>query len=231
MLCSIALGAVVPYIIIIIVDFWSFALSDLPGPAIPLVLEGVEVHTSDAPLSVLKPKTGNGNGNHIKDLRPRVRMVIMLSENGYRNIDIARALGYTQSRVSTLVNSRNPRIEAFKRNFALSISERLEDVPAKLQAASPPAVDALIMVMKSDDLGQKRQAARDILDRAGYSPVKKQLIVNAPMPTELMHKLVETIEDSNRASALSDDFSFKVTEEIIPEETNLAKESYQEEHA
>lgn len=134
-------------------------------------------------------------------------MVVMLALSGHTNIEIAQAMGYTPGRVGTILASQHPELLKVREEAAARVMDHMTDPMLKFRSEVPKSIDALIEVrdqegVENPDLGQKRLAARDILDRAGYSPVRKQLTVNADLPPaqleEALTRFEQAVENKQR---------------------------------
>src|SRR5512138_781502 len=118
-------------------------------------------------------------------LRERHKMVIYLEAAGWKPQDIAAAMGYTPSRVSLILNSKNPEVLSLKMQAAAQVRDNTLDLMARFRAEADASLTALVEVRdQKEDVGQRRLAARDILDRAGYSVVKKQINLNSNIPAQ-----------------------------------------------
>lgn len=169
-------------------------MSDLPGPEKPLFdaaqMMSIGVHRNGAPLSRHAPKK----------VRPRHRLVVQLAECGYSNNEISELTGYTPSRVSVILNFNHPVLEKARHEFTNRVVEQITDLGTRFRHHAIEALDVTVKVMRqTEDLSQARLAARDILDRAGYAPVKKQINFQAPVPIDELREIVGKIQNANEA--------------------------------
>ena len=145
------------------------------------------------------------SGTQLKGrVRPRHEMVVMLAVAGWKHNEIAEAMGYTPGRVSIIINSKNPKLLAVKQQAAARVLDNTIDLQAKFAQHAPTALNAMVDVMsQTADLAQRRLAARDILDRAGYSPVKKVVTANTNVPIEQLTGVLSQIDKANEAVLMS----------------------------
>lgn len=132
-------------------------------------------------------------------LRPRHRIAIMLHEAGIKNKDIALALGYTESRLSVILNSQHPSLVETRAKFASEVAESIRDVPLRLKLMANEMLDVLVYHArrKGEDPALSRLSARDLLHMAGFSPVKKQFVATANVPVEALKDLVQKTTEAN----------------------------------
>ena len=127
-----------------------------------------------------------------KKMRPRHRQAIMLHEAGFDQKQIAEMLGYTQGRVSIILNSRRAEVEVVRHEARKLITDRTMDVATRIQASAHEMLDITIHHARNKaDAANSRLAARDLLHMAGFSPVKKTASINAtvPVPQEVADAL------------------------------------------
>ena len=142
-----------------------------------------------------------------KKVRERHKMVMFLHCGAWQNKDIAKVLGYSEGAVSTIVNSTHPELLAIKANAQVLVRDNTLDVMHILRQEALPSVQALIQVRDQDeDFTQKRLAARDILDRAGYSVVRKQINFKADIPIDRLDQTLGQLESANEVEVRRDEW-------------------------
>ena len=108
-------------------------------------------------------------------VRPRHLEIARRLTVGQRPIDIHRALGITQQRLSTIVAS-----PSFKAVLAKMLEKRdaaIVDIQNQIGELAPDAVDELTRIMYQSNSEERRmKVARDLLDRAGYGAINKQAV-------------------------------------------------------
>lgn len=144
-----------------------------------------------------------------RKVRERHRMVVMLAVCGWRNDEIARAMHYTPARISVILNSRHPELLRVRDETAKRIANSTVDLTAKIRLAAGPALDKMIELVESRDENVARLSAKDILDRAGYAPVKKQLNVDAQVPMEELTGVLDRIDEANQVVLQRDNWVVK----------------------
>lgn len=126
-------------------------------------------------------------------LRPKHRQVIMLTELGYSQAEIASMVGYTQARISVIQNWHGHEVDEFRQQARQQVIDRTLNVADKIAVAASGMVDVMLFHAnrKVEDPTNSRLAARDLLHMAGYSPVKKTINanLNAPPPREIVDAL------------------------------------------
>lgn len=123
-----------------------------------------------------------------KKMRPKHRYVVMLAEMGYKNKEIAQMVGYSEWRVSIILNWRGPEVDEYRRDAQQKLENRTVDVADRINDAAAEMFDIMVgHARKTGDATNSRLAARDILHMAGYSPVKRvaNLNANINVPPEL----------------------------------------------
>ena len=108
-------------------------------------------------------------------VRPRHLEIARRLTVGQRPVDIHRALGITQQRLSTIIQS-----PPFKAVLARMIEKRdaaLVDVQNQIGELAPDAIEELTRIMYMSNSEERRmKVARDLLDRAGHGAIKKQAV-------------------------------------------------------
>lgn len=196
-------------------------MGDLPGPEKPLFPdEGHKLNANQlmaqfrAQMSTgqtqkrLRANGAGGRGEYDgrssrflgKKVKERHKMVVMLHVTGWKNNEIAAAMGYTQGRVSIILSSKRPELQAVRAEAAQRVLDNTVDLQAKFALYAPDALDRMVEIMnQTEDVANARLAAKDVLDRAGYSPVKKTAHVEATVPFDQLAALLPQIEKANEA--------------------------------
>lgn len=197
-------------------------MNDLPGPEKPL---GLDPETKLNPNQLmeqfrarlrsqpemprrLRPVGAGGSGAYtgrsgefLKGrVRPRHEMVVMLQVCGWKNNEIAAAMGYTPARISVILNSKHPKLQQVRKDAVERVAKGTTDLQAKFALYAPDALNRMVDIMEQTaDLANARLAARDILDRAGYSPVKKVAAMHTSVPLDQLAGALTQIEKANEA--------------------------------
>lgn len=142
-------------------------------------------------------KRGNGELKpwHSEVFGSRHIMVAKLHAAGLRNNEIANVTGYSESRVSHIIN--DPRCMEIVEETRRTITDGLDDVALRLQALSNEALDVVVDQMRfSADENVVQRSAFSILDRAGYGKVDKSVQVTAEITPEAATKLLQASESA-----------------------------------
>lgn len=166
-------------------------MADLPGPEKPLDWAGL--------LQMEKSsKTPSRQLYTPARVRPRHRIAVMLHESGIRPKEIAQMLGYTEARVSVILNSHNVHLQAIREKFATQVADNCQDVITRLKLHAHEMVDIMLKHARNVDKGDlSRLAAKDILDRAGFAPVKKMFSLEGKLPEEDLKRAMDKIDEAN----------------------------------
>ena len=109
----------------------------------------------------------------LQKLRARHREIIRLSFLGLKQREIAKRLGVSESFIYNVLSSPLSR-DHLEMMQQVQDAEVLE-IKRRIATIAPKAVEMLNEILMTQDAtySVKLQAAKDILDRAGYSPVRK----------------------------------------------------------
>lgn len=172
-------------------------MSDLPGPEKPLDWVAM-LKQEMSPATATRPMYTPAR------VRPRHRIAVMLHESGIQPKEIAKMLGYTQARVSVILNSHNPHLQEIRVGFATQVADNCQDIMTRLKLYAGEMVDIMVKHARNTDKGDNsRLAARDILHMAGFSPVKKQFTVEGKLPAEDLKRAMDKIAEANEVVAQS----------------------------
>lgn len=182
-------------------------MDKLPGPEKPLdwvALLKQELVPQTASKSVHELRIG-------KRVRPRHRIAIMLQESGWKNKDIARALGYTEARLSVILNSHHPELQTIRSGFAAKVAENVQDLHTRFALYANEMLDVLVSHArnKMDRPELSRLAARDVLHMAGFTPVKKSITFEGKLPAAELVNALGKIEEANEVVLRSEQWRVK----------------------
>lgn len=126
-------------------------------------------------------------------------MVVSMHLAGFKDVEIARELGYTPMRVAIILRSQNPELLKHREEVASRVSQHLGDLVLRFRAESAKSLDTLIEIRDKADApaSERRLSALAILDRAGYSPVKKNINLDSNVPFDELKQIVGKIEQAN----------------------------------
>lgn len=152
-----------------------------------------------------------------KDWEPEVfgqrhKLAVLMHASGMRNKEVAEALGYTQSRVSVILN--DPRARAVLETHAQELADSLQDVRLRLKYYANEALDEIIdEVRHAEDARVRQRAAFGILDRAGYSKIEKKFVASAQVDADAARVMADALHESKEEEGDSPTYS-------IPEEAD-----------
>lgn len=164
-----------------------------------LVSAGAAVQ-APAPASRLQSKYASNAVS--RRLRPKHKLVILMNEMGYTNVDISAIMGYSTTRVASIIRWDTPETQALHREFRDQVINKTLDVQGKLQAYAPEMVDIVVKAARDPDLKIARLAARDILHMAGYQPVKRVMNLDIQVPKEEFVQAVERMSKQTEVEQL-----------------------------
>lgn len=146
-------------------------------------------------------------------VRPAHRIMVMLHEAGLSQKEIAAATKYTEARVSVILNSRHPDLATVRQEFAAKVANNVLDVNHRVKLYANEMLDITVRHARNfADAANSRLAARDILQMAGFTPVKKQMNLNADVPISELRGIVGAIHEANEAAARAGELAVKQVE-------------------
>jgi transcriptional regulator len=135
---------------------------------------------------------------HPKNIRQRHRLVYALHACGWTGNEIAEHVGYSASRVSIILN--DPRAQAIIDEFGTGLGKMVSSVREKLELHSNEAVDEIASLIKGATKENVRlNAAKAILDRAGYGTVSKVIRASEGLTNEQVEILARGLADADAA--------------------------------
>ena len=158
----------------------------------------------------LEPKNADKN---------TVQLIMAYDLGGWKQGDIARTVGLTQSRVSIIMNSplyktvRNARFKELQEQIVGSTADRVlkgDPVKQKLNSLAMAAVsvkEELLVNAESEFV--KNSVASDLLDRAGYKSESKKIRTSV----EVTEKMADRFEKVLKMNPLTIKVKTEVTED------------------
>lgn len=151
----------------------------------------------------LLPELQGSKYYHPKKWSQRHRMCVALSLAGWTNNEICAEMDWTPAKVSITLN--DPRAAHEKENALQPIADVTLSVSQRLEDASNEAFEKVQQVMQEatkDDVALK--AAFGILDRAGYTPIKRELKLEGEIPAdpEVLEAMRKTLKESASIKAV-----------------------------
>lgn len=139
-----------------------------------------------------------------KKLSERYHRILRLNLLGYKEVDIARALGVSKLTVSTAINSNLGRyqtsiLRAECDGSAVEAAKRIREI-------APKAIRLIEEIIESEDAptSVRLRAAQDALDRAGFGAVKKvdMRTTSISLTPDDLENLKQTALERAKASGL-----------------------------
>lgn len=131
---------------------------------------------------------------------PRHSLVCQMHAAGLKNNEIAAATGYTESKVSTILN--DPRAQEVIQAALQTMSKNIMDLHTRLKVHAVEALDEIVDELRSSENEKVRQkAAFGLLDRAGYTPVKKQIVMGGQIPKDLAERVERNLDKQDSIDA------------------------------
>jgi hypothetical protein len=124
---------------------------------------------------------------------PRHNLVCQLHAIGMKNKEIAAATGYAETKVSVIIN--DPRARVVIQRTLEHMASNISDLHTRLKVHATEALDEIVAELReSKDERIRQKAAFGILDRAGYTPVNKQLIIAGSMDERVASRMEKAME-------------------------------------
>ena len=129
------------------------------------------------------------------------RRMVALEAAGYKPKDIASMTESTVSRVSIVLN--DPRADLDRKDFASKVIEHVSDVQLKIAFHADEALEEILDSMRTcEDVKVRQRAAFDILDRAGYTPVRKEVRATVEqIPNEIASRMEQALQEMEAIEA------------------------------
>lgn len=146
-----------------------------------------------------------------KKIRPRHKIAVAMQAAGFMNKEIAERLGYTEARISVILGSKHPILQAVRKEIADRIALETGDIALKFHLESAKSIDTIIEIRDDKEAPKsvRLQSALAILDRAGYTPVKKQLNLTANTPVSELQGVVDQLDRANEVFARRSEWEVK----------------------
>lgn len=154
----------------------------------------------------LMPETGKQLPWQTEKFTSRDLLICDLHTIGKSNREIAEQLGLSDSKVSIVLG--DARAHSYIEEQRRKISDSVPDVMQRLRLLANEALDEIVEEMRAGTtpVALRQKAALSILDRAGYTPVQKQIrAVVKELPSDLADRMDETLGEMKEISA---SFSF-----------------------
>lgn len=131
---------------------------------------------------------------------PRHNLVCQLHAIGMKNTEISEITGYTQSKVSIIIN--DPRAKIVIQQALENMAGNIADLHTRLKVHAVEALDEIVEELRlSKDERIRQKAAFGLLDRAGYTPVNKQLIISGQITESIADRMEKAMDKMDAIDA------------------------------
>ncbi len=107
---------------------------------------------------------------HVEQMWEIHHEIVRLSLIGMKQVDIAKHLGVTPVMVSYTL--RSPLVNEQLKNMSAARDLEAVDISGEIRALAPAAVEVLKDLLEDPLPNIKLKAAQDVLDRAGFAPIR-----------------------------------------------------------
>lgn len=122
------------------------------------------------------------------------RRIVALEIAGWRPGEIATLVEFSPTYVSVILN--DPRADLDRKQFAEKVVDAVGDVQLKIALHAEEALDEILDEMRiCEDVKVRQKAAFGILDRAGYTPVRKEIIAHTTIPPEMLSGMQSVMDE------------------------------------
>ncbi len=144
----------------------------------------------------------------------RHKMIAALISAGYKNYEIAEVMDITPNYVSVIRN--DPRTVVALEELARTVADATTDTLVRLKLLANEALDEVVDEMRNcEDVRVRQKAAFGILDRAGYTPIQKNLVGSFEISNEIVNRVEEALGETGEIEA---EYEVLDTYEEEPEE-------------
>lgn len=158
-----------------------------------------------------RPRGSTIGNRRLQRVRPKHKIMVGMHLAGWSNEEIAKELGYKPSRVATILQSSHPELIKHREEINTAVSRRIGDLVLRFRTESSKSLDTLIEIRDKTEapFSERRLSALAILDRAGYTPVKKQINLDANVPFQELKGIVGQLEAANEVVVRRDEWVIK----------------------
>ena len=122
------------------------------------------------------------------------RRIVALEVAGYKAQQIAAMLGMNRTYVCRIIN--DPRADVDRKQFAEKVVNAVGDVQLKIALHADEALEEILDEMRvCEDVKVRQKAAFGILDRAGYTPVRKEIVAHTTIPSEMLSGMQSVMDE------------------------------------
>lgn len=149
----------------------------------------------------LLPSLNGSKSYHPKKWTQKHRRCVALSLGGFSNNEIAELLDWTPAKVSITIN--DPRAEHDRENALAKLADVAETITEKLDEASHDAFAVAKDLLYAEKEETQLKAALAILDRAGFTPIRREIQLNEQVPAspEMLEAMRRTLQETQQIEA------------------------------
>lgn len=149
--------------------------------------------------------------NRPKRVHQRQFLVISLHAAGWKAKEIAKATGYSAQRVSQIVSSKNPELSHMRQHCVEAVAGQAVDVMTRFRLEANKSLSTLVEIRDKPEApaSERRLSAVAILDRAGYSVVRKQINLEAQVPVEELKATLAHVGAANEVAERRSEWEVK----------------------
>lgn len=153
----------------------------------------------------------------VLEITPKHKYVVALSCRGYSNKEIGEMLGFDSKYVCNILSWEHPELDLVRQRVSDSMIEGLERLDAKFEVYAHEALNRQVQIMRGPDVTNARLASKDIMDRAGYSPIKKVAAVNTQVPSAEFVQAVDRMDKIVQVQEKKEEWSWKQPVVVVDE--------------
>lgn len=175
-------------------------MNGLPGPVKELQI------VMDPPAH----RNGISSLPAVQEISAVHKLVVQAQEAGFTHPEIAGMVNLDPAYVSQICQWIHPELTQARHEARERLSRNLADISSRIQFHAGEALEKMVQHMRGPDINASRLAAKDIMDRAGYAPVKKVAQVSTQVPTEEFVNAVERMVAVDEIKEMREKFQFKL---------------------
>lgn len=183
-------------------------MSDLAGPLKPLFLNMPPDPVRAARIVSSTPR--------VKEISEKHKWIVGAMASGFSARDVAKMFDVTPEYAHEVNNWEDPILQRVRQAAYDRAAESIADLGQKFQFHAKEALDRTVTIMRGDDIPNARLAAKDIMDRAGYAPVKKVAEVRTEVPSAEFVAAVERMNNSEEVRKRQAEWAWQPPVKVEP---------------
>lgn len=184
-------------------------MSDIAGPMKELKLNLPEVKPrGDGPVLTQIPTVLRISDKH--------KWIAATCAMGEKHTVVAEMFGVSAAEVGKIAIWDHPELEEVRQQVRNRMADNLNDLTDRIKFHAEEALETTVAIMRTGDTTNKRLAAKDIMDRAGYMPIKKSMEVHAQVPSEEFTAAVERMTNADMVRDQASNWAWKNPVKEVP---------------